>query len=193
MANVAVAITLPVRSFPFIVPPGEKVLGGSAIPIARLSFQIFDSTIAAKIATNTTSIVVTATLPPNFVYTFEYATQHIIITDDTTEAGNFDDLSMLHILFGDGLGPRHANMVSSGITGVLGNAGSTKTWRPENAFPSPIFNQQGNSPAITIDLNDRDAGDTNEAEYSAVISVLQYEFAQAFSYPLNFALPVSQR
>lgn len=193
MANVALAVTPAVRSFPFIVPPGEKILGGSAIPIARLTFQAFDVTIVAKIATNTTSIVATCTLPPNFVYTFEYASAHVIIPDDVGEADNYDDIASLIIAFADGLGPRISTMNSTGITGILANAGSIKHWRPLNAFPSPIFNQSGASPVITLDVNDNNAADTNEGDFSCVVSVLQYELTQAFSYPLNFALPVITR
>lgn len=193
MANVALVVTPSIRTFPFIVPPGTR-LGGSAIPIARITFRSpNDVTIVAKIATNTTSIVATCTLPPNFAYTFEYAYMQVSILTDPGDADNFESVGGLSISFNDGLGTRFATMQAQGINGIAANAGSMKVWQPENPFPSPIFNQNGSSPNIILTANDTNAANTDEGDFGCAVSVLQYEFEQAFSYPLNFPLPVAQR
>jgi len=192
MANVNLAVTPALRIFPFQIP-GGRVQQYTAIPLARLTFQENDLTIVAKIATNTTSILATCTLPPNFVYAFEYATQRVIIPSDPADAGNFDDVTNFTFAFADGLGSRSTEMFSDGITGALLNAGSVKTWAPINPYTPPIYNQLGASPVITLECNDTDAGATAEGDYSVVVSVLQYDFEQAFAYPLNFPIPVTSR
>lgn len=192
MANIAFAIDVPVRIFPFVIPPGA-VQPLTAIPRARWVFQIKDSVITAKIATNTTSIVATCSLAQNFVYVLEYATVEIQVIDDPADAGNFDLVGAIAVGFGDGLGSRNDQLFSRGLQGILANAGSSQTYAPQNKFSLPIFNQNQGSPAIFIDLNDTDAGATNAALFHCVVSVLQYDFDQAFNFPLNFPLPVSQR
>ncbi len=192
MANIALAVTPALSVFPFAIPSGD-IQEHTAIPRARLSFQSRDVTIVAKIATNTTSIITTCTLPANYVYTFEYAAQKIIIPSDPADAGNFDDVAIFDFGFGDGLGARAAEMLSNGHTGVLLNAGSEKIWGVINPYTPPIFNQRSVTPIITIATNDTDAGATAEGDYSCVVSFLQYDISQVFAYPLNFPLPVSIR
>lgn len=192
MANIALAVAPGLKIFPFVIPPGT-IQPLTAIPRARMSFQVRDFTITAKIATNTTSLVATCELPPNYVYTFEYASQNIVCLTDPADAGNFDDIVDIALSFADGLGQRRSEMFSNGITGHTANAGSIKIWGPINTFPSPIFNQEGGNPAIIFTSNDTDAANTVEGDYSLVCSFLQYDFEQAFNYPMNFPLPVSQR
>jgi len=192
MANVALTVTPVVRTFPFVTPPGaEQPL--TAVPIARITFNAVDTTIVAKIATNTTSISMGCPLPQNYAYTFEYATQRVTCLTDPADAGNFDDIGTLIFGFGDGFGARHCEFLSDGITGTLLNAGSTKIWAPVNPYVPPIYNQRSQNATLTLLLNDTDAGATVEGDYSAVLSLLQYDFAQAFNYPLNFPLPVTAR
>lgn len=192
MANVAFTLPGIPRTFPFEIPSGS-LQNDSAIPRARLTFQLKNQVITAKIATNTTSIVSSCVLPQNFVYTFEYCTCLIEVIDDVADAGNFDEQGSLEFGFNDLLGARTIEMVSSGIFGVGANAGSGKVWRPLNALPTPIFNTVGTAPNMTLSINDNDAGATNAALYSFIISVLQYDLTQVFAYPLNFPLPVSSR
>jgi len=192
MANIALAVTPGLRIFPFQIPPGA-VQQYTAIPRARLTFQQSQATIVAKIATNTTSIIATCTLPPNYVYVFEYATQEVLIPSDPLDAGNFDDVSGMIIGFGDGLGSRRSELLSDGITGQLLNVGSVKIWAPINPYCCPIYNQAGTSPIIWLECNDTDAGATAEGDYSCIVSVLQFDFEQTFAYPLNFPLPVTAR
>jgi len=192
MANVALAVTPTLATFPFQVP-GGSFQQYSAVPLARLTFTARLVTIVAKIATNTTSIIATCTLPANYAYTFEYASQKIAIPSDPADAGNFDDVSQMDFGFGDGEGARTAEMFSNGHTGILLNAGSEKVWAPLNAYTPPMFNQAGNTLGIDISCNDTDAGATAEGDYSLVVSVLQYDIAQIFAYPLNYPIPVSSR
>jgi len=192
MANVALAVTPTLRTFPFVIPPGA-FQQYNAVPRARLTFQARDITIVAKIATNTTSIIATMSLPANYAYTFEYASQKIVCLTDPADAGNFDDIAIFDFGFGDGFGARAAEMQSNGITGTSLNAGSEKVWGTLNPYTPPIFNQAGASPSMTIATNDTDAANTVEGDYSCVVSFLQYDINQVFSYPLNFPLPVSQR
>ncbi len=192
MANVALAVTPQLRIFPFQIPPGA-VQPGTAIPRARISFQTRDFTVTAKIATNTTSIVTTCTLPPNFAYTFEYASQNIVCLTDPADAGNFDDVVDCALSFADALGQRRFEMFSNGITGHTANAGSIKIWHTVGEFPNPMFNQLGGNPSIILTSNDTDAANTVEGDYSVVVSFLQYDFNQAFNFPMNFPLPVSNR
>lgn len=194
MANVALAVTPDLRVFPFSIPsPGFLADSPTAIPRARLIFQANNITIVAKIATNTTSIIATCLLPANYVYTFEYANQRVIVLTDPGDAGNFDDVGLIAFAFGDGLGSRSMEMFSNGITGDSANAGSQKVWSSINPYSAPIYNLNANGPSLAFILNDTDAANTDEGDYSCLLSVLQYDMDQLFNYPLNFPLPVSQR
>lgn len=166
----------------------------TAVPKARLTFQANNVVIAAKIATNTTSIVATCTLPVNFAYTFEYAACSAQVVDDIGDADHFGDVAAINFSFGDGLGTRRGQLFSRGLTETGLNAGSVKTWEPLNTYTPPIYNQNGASPIISLAVNDNDAVNaTNAGLFSCVVSFLQFDFAQVFAYPLNFPLPVSNR
>ncbi len=192
MADVALAVTPALRTFPFQVP-GGLVQQYTAVPKARLTFQALDTTIVAKGIGDTTSITITCTLPPNFAYTFEYCQIEIVCLTDISDADNFDDVGGLEFGFGDGLGGRRSGLISSGFTGAAANAGSVKVWEPSNPYTPPVYNQVGNSPGIFAFLNDVDAANTVEGDLSVVISVLQYDLAQVFDYSINFPLPVTAR
>lgn len=192
MANVAFALAPAPRSFPFVTPPGA-LQRGSAIPIARINYQLSAQVITAKVMGNTTSISVTCTLPANFVYTFEYMTVDLEVIDDIAEADNFDNVGDLTFSSGDGLGVRRTSILSDGSGGTTLNAGSAKQWKANNPGVAPIFNQLQNQPNVTININDRDSAATNAAVFNFVLSMLQFDFDQAFSYALNFPLPVSIR
>lgn len=192
MADVQLAVTPALRRFPFQIPQGA-VQQYTAIPRARLTFQANDITIVAKIATNTTSILATCTLPENFVYTFEFASQRVVCPTDPADAGNFDDVSMLSFGFSDGLGSRSAELFSRGITGSSLNAGSQKVWSIINPYLAPIFNLVGAAPVLTFIANDTDAANTVEGDYSCLLSLLQYDMSQLFNFPLNYPVPVSNR
>jgi len=192
MADVSLAITPALRTFPFQIPPGARQQY-TAVPRGRITFQANNITIVAKIATNTTSILATCTLPPNFAYAFEFANQRVVILTDPGDADNFDDVSMLAVAFADGLGSRGVQLISVGITGDAGNAGSQKVWAPVNPYTQPIFNQDGASPSIVFICNDTNAANTDEGDYSCLLSLLVYDIEQVMAFPLNFPLPVSAR
>jgi len=192
VANIALAVDPKIRIFPFQIIPGN-FQQYSAIPRARITYQTDNETIVAKIMGNTTSIKATCNLPANFVYTFEYCTQRIEIPSDPTDAENYDDVVSLVFGFGDGFGSRSTEMLSNGITGAFANAGSAKFWTPMNPGIGPIYNQAGADGSIKLESNDRASAATAEGDYSFVLSVLQYDFEQAFAFPLNFPLPVTAR
>lgn len=192
MANIVLTVTPSIRIFPFVIPPGA-IQPHTAVPRARLTFQAKDVTIVAKIATNTTSITMLCTLPANFAYTFEYATMRVNIDDDATDADNFEDLGGITFGFGDLLGSRRCELLSDGILRTDLNAGSEKNWVPINPYVAPMFNQEQATVNLTLNCNDTDAGATNEGLFSAVLTVLQYDFDQTFNYPVNFPVPVSAR
>lgn len=192
MANVALAFVPEPRSFPFHVWPGQHQ-EQSAIPLSRINFQLNNEVITAKIATNTTSIQVTCTLPANYAYTFEYLTVKVEVIDDVADADNFSDIGFVVLSLSDGLGSRITALKSDGVSTSQANAGSLKCWDQINRYCCPVFNQDGNSPVITLFINDIDAANTNEGKFSCLVSVLQFTLDQAFNYPLNFPLPVSPR
>jgi len=193
MANIAFAFAPDPRPFAFQVTPGA-VQQYSAIPRARMTYQVNNSVITAKIATNTSSIVTTCTLPANYAYAFEYATASVQVLTDVDDADHFGNVGQLNFAFGDGLGTRRAQMVAAGATNTTANAGSAKVWETVNAYTPPIYNQEGATPSIILAFNDENAVDlTDEALFSCVVSCLQYDISQVFAFPLNFPLPVSQR
>lgn len=192
MANIAFALSPDAKTFPFRIPPGDQQQF-TAIPRARISFFITDAVITAKIALNTSSIVSTLTLPVGYAYTFEYCTATIDTDADTAEADNFDDIGQLIYFAGDGSGARTTAMISQGISGILLNAGSSKTWTPVNAYQSPLFNQDNTAVAAIVAINDNNAGATAVSNFSLQASFLQFDLNQVFDYPLNFPIPVDSR
>jgi len=192
VANVALSVTPQLRTFPFQITPGS-VQQHTAIPRSRLTFQADQVTIVAKIANNTTSISMLCTLPANFAYTFEYATMRVNVNTSPGDAGNFDNLGGITFGFGDGFGSRRCELLSSGEMHTSSNSGSEKNWRAINPYVPPIFNLAGNTIDLTFFCNDFDTAATDEGDFGAILTVLQYDLTQAFSFPMNFPLPVSQR
>lgn len=192
MANISLNLAPEATPFPFEVLPGT-IQPRTAVPLARLTFQVLNQVIAAKIATNTTSISVVQTLPPNYAYTFEYVTANVSCITDPTDADKFDDISDFLVNFNTGVLAR-SELLADGISHNTNNAGSLKTWAIVNPYAAPIFNQDGLSCFLNMLFNDSDAVNATDAcLFSSTTSVLQYEIGQVFDYPLNFPLPVSAR
>lgn len=192
MANIALTFAPPPQTFPFQIPPGA-VQPITAVPRARVRFITSLAVITAKIATNTTSIVLTFTLPLNYAYTFEYAQVSIQCPTDPLDADNFDDVGQLIYFPGNDSGAIETELISQGITGHTLNAGSVKSWTPVNASNSPLFNDQQIAIAVVMALNDNDAANTVVGAMNTFISFLQYDIDQVYNYPVNFPLPVSNR
>lgn len=192
MANVDLVFAVTPRTFPFRIPPGADQQT-TAIPRARLTYQLKSEALAVKAALDTTSITINCTLPVNFAYTFEYATMDIQIAGSADDADNFSDNGRIIVSFADGLGLRQNEFTSLGLINTLLNVGSTKIWGPVNPYCCPIFNQDGLSPTISLLVNDVDADTTGAGTLSCVVTVMQYDLDQVFNYPLNFPLPVALR
>ncbi len=190
MANINLAVTPSPAPFPFHTVPGGE-LPYTAVPRGRVSFRVTNTTIAAKIATNTTSIQITNTLPANFAYIFEYA--QIDVNFDTPDAANYDVVGTLVTQLGDGSGNRVSQMFSRGVAGFALNAGDQKSWEVFPIYSSPIYNLLQNAPAVILQVNDNDAGATVEGSVNSYISFLQYDIDQIFNAALNFPLPVAIR
>ncbi len=194
MANIDITFTPPAAPFPFELDIARShYLEKTALPRGRVTFQQADGVVTAKIATNTTTVNVVCTLPANYAYVFEYASVQIAFDTDTADAANFENVGMMLVNLGDGLGGRRAQFFSRGQTGDSLNAGSQIAWAPLNVFPSPIFNLQQNSPNLILRFYDTDAGATEEGLLSAVVSLLQYDIEQIFNVGVNFPVPVSIR
>lgn len=192
MANVQIGFTAASKTFPFQIPPG-RVQPLTAIPRARLTFTVVAGVITAKIATNTTSLSVSITLPPNFAYTIEWASVNVSFPTSTTDADNYDDIGAFTFQQTD-LGTfARVNMIAPGIFGVSANAGSSKIWEPDNAYGGPLYSLDGLPVLVTLDVNDNDAGATVVGTLGSIVTVLQYDLRQVFNYPMNFPLPVTSR
>lgn len=190
MANVAVSVVPPPLTFPFSVPGGQ-IQSFLAVPISRWTFKVSNQTIALKAAGDTTSIVVDCNLAPNFAYVFEYASADIVIPSEIGDASQFDAVGALILAFGDNVGTRSSDMLADGFGRTLLNVGSKQTWKPQNPYTRPIFNQNGSTPVISLHFNDINAAETAEGDFSCLVTALQYELDQAFAFPLNFPLPVA--
>lgn len=192
MANISLSFDAAARTFPFQIPPG-MVQQHTAIPRARLIFTIIAGVITAKIATNTTSINITVTLPANFAYMIEWASANVSFPTSTSDADNFDDIGSFTFQQTN-LGTfARVNMVAPGIFGVSGNAGSSKIWEPDNAYGGPLFNLIGDDVLVNLELNDNDAGATVVGSLGSIVTVLQYDLQQVFNFPMNFPIPVTSR
>jgi len=192
MANISIEVTPELKTFPFKITPGG-IQQVTAIPRARLSFQSFNEVITAKIATNTTSIFVTCTCPPNYAYTFEYCSLDATFISDPTDASHMDDTGTLQYFFGDGSGARFSEVFSLGVYNMALNAGSGRTWSVVNPYSNPIFNQEGSGPAITVLVNDNHVDATVVGRLNFMLTMLQFDLEQVFAFPLNFPLPVAIR
>lgn len=194
MANVNINLVPVITTFPFDLDPvAGTLLMKSALPRARLTFQVNDGAIAAKIATNTTTINITNTLPVNFAYVFEYCTVQVAFATSTSDAGTMDDTGAILVNLGDGAGGRRASLFSRGATADSLAAGSQIIYRSENVFPSPIYNSLSVTPTIILRLSERDAGATVAGLLSSIVSVLQYDIDQVFNVGINYPIPVSLR
>lgn len=178
--------------FPFHTVPGAQ-LPYTAAPRGRVTFRVNAVTIAAKIATNTTSIRIEMILPANFAYIFEYGTVQVAFPTNTGDADNYDSVGVGITRLGDGSGGRHNQLFSRGITGNTLNAGSEKTWSVLDMYPSPLYNVDQIAPQLDYFINDTDAGATVVGMVSSYASFLIYDIEQVFNAPLNFPLPVSVR
>lgn len=192
MANVSISFTPTLATFPFSIP-GGAIQSHTAIPRARLTLNVTGGVVTAKIATNTTSIAINGVLPANYAYTIEYATVNIACATSTTDADNFDDIGSFTFQQTTLSSFSRVNMVAPGIFGVSANAGSSKAWEPDNPYGGPLFNKTGDTVLVNIELNDNDAGATVVGSIQSIVTVLQYDFEQAFKYPMNFPLPVTSR
>lgn len=194
MANVVITATPEPRPFQFDVAPyAGGLLDKTALPRGRITYQVLDQAITAKIATNTTQINVINVLPANYAYVVEFATIRVSFPTDTADAANFLPNGIMQVRLGDGLGARMAGLFSRGVTSSDINAGSARIYHPENFFPSPVFNQRGDTPIINLEVFDTDAGATVVGELNSVVSVLQFDLEQVFNVAVNFPLPVSVR
>lgn len=193
MANVDLAFAPAPSTFPFdLSPVGGVLLPKTALPRARLIFQINDGAITAKAMGNTTTITVTMTLPRNFAYSFEYLTVQLSFATSTSDAATYEDIGMMQFISNDGVGAgRRAQLVSLGACADIAAAGSQVAYAPVNVFPSPIFNTRSVTPSLLFRISDLDAGATVAGLMAVTCSVLQYDLEQVFSVGVNFPLPVS--
>lgn len=193
MANIAIDISPTPGVFPFSTV-GGFVLPYSAVPRGRVVFRVNATVIAAKIATNTTSIRIRNILPPNYAYVLEWLQCDIDLPTDTSEASQFDAVGELRTLLGDGAGPRISQLFSEGVYATTLNAGSGRAWCALQPYPLPIFNQLAGVPSVELRLFDADAVNATVAgTFSSTLSFLQYDIEQVFNLALNFPVPVQIR
>ncbi len=193
MADIAIAFAGNTAIFPFQIPQGA-VQQGTAIPRARVCMSVVGGTITAKIATNTTSILCTNTLPPNFAYTLEYLVIKVEVVSAFADVDNFATLGSLAYSNGLPLGANANTELSTlGPFATLLNVGGGKIWEPRTPFGGPMFNQDGDSVILTLAINDRDAGATAVGVFDSLICLLQYDMEQVFNYPINYPIPVQSR
>lgn len=193
MANVAIAFVPIVTPFAFDTSPiGGNYLNKTALPRARICFRLNAGVVAAKVGGNTQSLTVACSLPPNFAYTLEYVSAHIAVD----ECVNYSDIGFLSTTLGDGQGIRLSEMFSDGIS-VFAPPSSileTKMYAPVNKFPMPIYNDQGNTPAMDIALFDNEGtNSTSAGTLSALACFLQYDIEQVYNVGINYPVPVQLR
>jgi len=193
MANILLDVSpLPVL-FPFATLPGAG-LPYSAVPRGRVVFRVNSQVIAAKIATNTTSIRVRNILPANYAYVFEWAQADVILATDELEASQFRAVGELQFLLGDGAGARSVQLNSEGVYPTTLNAGSGRAWSAVAPFPLPMYNLLQGAPSIEIHLNDSDAVNATVAGLlNTTVTCLQYDIEQVFNVGVNYPVPVQVR
>lgn len=193
MADIAIAFTGTVGKFPFQIPPGA-VQQVTAIPRARVCLSVVGGTITAKDAGNTTSILCTNTFPPNYAYTLEYVVVRVEVVGLLADVDNFDTLGSM--AYSNALpmgGAANTELSTLGPIGILANVGGAKIYEPRTPFGGPIFNQDGNSPIITLAINDRAAANTEVGVFGSMVCALQYDIEQVFNFPINYPIPVQSR
>lgn len=193
MANVG--LTFPATMVPFPFDTSElSAPEKTAAPRARLLFRTVGEVVTAKSALDTTSVVVTNTLPPNYVYVIEHAHCVISFATDLDDADHFSNAGIMTLSIGDALGNRFEQLLSEGTTPFGLNAGSQKVWGPKDKYPMPIYNTRQSGLSISLSVWDTDLVNATQAgSLSSVVSVLQYDLEQVYNLGLNFPLPVQVR
>lgn len=193
MANIALTFTPDAVPFNFDFSSLGVAVDRTAIPRSRICFRVNGDAVAAKIATNTQSIVIVNELPENYAYTLEFIYVSALF-NTSDDVDHYTDVSYLAAKLGDGEGPRYTELISDGNAPGLLNVGLQKVWHPLNKFNMPMFNEVGQFVAVELHLFDSDAVNATAAgTVSSLACFLQYDLEQAYNVAVNFPLPVQQR
>lgn len=195
MANIATDFSPDAVPFPFnSYPSGGVASAYTAIPRGRICYREPNGTIAAKIATNTGSVEVSAILPLGYAYILEYLFLSVRFATDLDDASHYADNGQLRFQLSDGQSTRHNNLLSEGLTPIELNAGSLKTWNPVNAIPLPLYNLNANTMGVLAGVYDTDLVNATQAGVLSYFSCfLQYDIEQVFNLGVNFPIPIQVR
>lgn len=192
MANIALEFAPNPDLFSFDLDPvPSALLDKTSLPRARVSYSVRQGSITAKIATNTTSVRVTCTLPVNYAYVFEYCTVMASFPGDIADAGHFNNEGQLTFnVEGSVQVSPLATLHSLGAAPDTNNTASMKIWAPVNAFRTVI----ANSVDITAEIWDDDAVNaTVLGKLNFLLTVLQYDIEQIHNVSVNAPIPVALR
>lgn len=194
MATITTSFAPAAQMFPFDMDQ----LGGSsygqytAAPRGRVCFRVADGVIAAKGAGDVGFITCDCELPLGYAYIAEYIYCSIQCTADTGDADHYSNIGLLSYRLGDGQSTRFNQLISQGL--FTDFTDSQKVWIPERLFPLPLFNDQGNTPNVDVEIIDDDGVNATVAgTFSVLACFMQFDIEQAYNLGINFPTPVQVR
>lgn len=191
MANVQTAFTpSPLITLFSGLPVGTQ--SNNIYPRAKVTFQVNAGTIAAKIATNTSNVLVTGLLPANYAYRIA-SVYAMIDCVSALEADNYEQAGRLRQFDGLSTGfPITTELFNDAAFAVSVNAGNARLWYPKDLYQGMIFNTDGATPTWIMDLADSDAVNATAAgRLFLQVEFLQYGINQATDVSINAPAPIS--
>lgn len=195
MADIQVDFSPTPTSFSFAGPIDRTK---TIDPFARIIFDIGAGAVAAKIATNSTTLTVDCQLPVNQAYVLEYmavsleATAAIIGDVDSIE--NFESIAKATIAIDSiNLTSNQIKMAveSPGARNSADNVDSAKEWRILQPYKQIFFNDLGVRPLFSFTVADTDLTNATVAcILNFYASFLQYEIPQAYNVAVSAPTPV---
>lgn len=165
-------------------------------PRGRVTFIEAAGAIAAKIATNTGTVRTSITLPRNYAYVLDQLHLTVQINEllgEVDSVENYEEFGTYLLTPGTEL-ELFDSVKGSAAGQTTLNTKTAKTWRGENLYRLPFFNDFGAAPTLEFDLSDSDIVNATAAgNFWCNISFLMYDIEQAYDSAMNAPYPVFVR
>ncbi len=187
MADIVITVTAEGVPFPF----QGRLVGaeGTDLPRGKVVFE-GSAVITAKIATNTTTLIINCELPQNFAYSLNSGALSLLFPTATADAAHWTDALVTFFPDGSGL-PRISTAMGVSDQAASGNLGSAAVYFPLSNYRDLFFNSNANTPLVAINISDNDAVNATVAgTVFFCFSFLQYDIAQVFNQVVNSPIPV---
>jgi len=187
MADIANIVTAEGVPFPFA---GDQVGAPDvSLPRGKIIFE-GSAVIAAKIATNTTTLIINCDLPRNFAYSLNSGALSLLFPTATADSAHWTDALVTFFPDGSGL-PRISTAMGFSNQAASGNNGSVAVYFPLSNYRDLFFNTNSNSPLVAVNVSDNDAVNATVAgTVFFCFSFLQYDIDQMYHQVVNSPIPV---